>query len=280
MESLHIVVAGLGLIGGSMALTWNRHTEHTVRGWARRQETLEEALRRGAIESVCPLPELGWADVLVLALPPRATVEFLRDHVAVLRPDTIVTDVCGVKAAIVGECEAICAPHRVWFLGGHPMAGKERSGLDNADDTLFRRASYVLTPTEATPEWVVERMAGLAEQLGCVRPTVTTPDYHDRMIAFTSQLPHVLAGAYVRSPRCKTHRGYSAGSYRDVSRVAAVDERLWTELFLMNDGPLCEEIDLLIDNLRACREAIAEGDETRLRALLRESREIKETDLG
>lgn len=280
MKPQHIVVAGLGLIGGSMALTWNRHTDHMVRGWARRQETIDEALRRGAIESACPLSELGWADVLVLAMPPRATVDFLRAHAAALRPDAVVTDVCGVKAAIVHECEALCMPQKVWFIGGHPMAGKEHSGLDNADDTLFCGASYVLTPTETTPEWVIERMAGLAEQLGCVRPTITTPDYHDRMIAFTSQLPHVLAGAYVRSPRCKTHRGYSAGSYRDVSRVASVDERLWSELFLLNAGPLCEEIDLLIDHLRACRETIAAGDEQRLRALLRESREIKETDLG
>ena len=277
MESLTITVAGLGLIGGSMAMAWHARTEHTVRGWARRPETREEALRRGAIDRVCTEEQLPETDVLVLALPPRATVAFLEQHAAALRPDTIVTDVCGIKRPIVDACTALCEAHGAWFLGGHPMAGKERSGLANAEATLFERASYILTPTERTPEWVVARMTALAEQLGST-VTVTTPAHHDRMIAYTSQLPHVLAGAYVKSPSCPLHRGYSAGSYRDVSRVAAVDENLWTELFLMNAAPLCTEIDTLIGNLQACREAIAAGDEERLRALLRESREIKEKD--
>lgn len=156
------------------------------------------------------------------------------------------------------------------------MAGKEHSGFSNADAGLFQGASYILTPEKDTPPAALSLLQELASALGCGRITVTTPDHHDRMIAFTSQLPHVLAGAYVKSPRCPEHNGYSAGSYRDVSRVATVDEKLWSQLFLLNADHLTEEIDTLIANLTACRDAVAAGDHSRLEDVLRRGREIKE----
>ncbi|HIW73131.1 MAG TPA: prephenate dehydrogenase [Firmicutes bacterium] len=271
-----IAIAGLGLIGGSLALALKANTACTVIGIDRRQEVQEAALAAGAVDrtGAAALPA---AELLILALPPAAAAPFLREHAPSLKKGTLVTDVCGVKRAVVAACEPLCREHGLVFLGGHPMAGKETSGFESADAALFRGASYILTPAPDTPVWAEERMRELAAALGCARVTVSTPEEHDRMIAFTSQLPHVLAGAYVKSPCCPKHAGFSAGSYRDVSRVAAVDEKLWTQLFLLNADELCREIDTLIGHLHACRDAVASGDPARLEPVLREGRLRKES---
>lgn len=266
-----IAVAGLGLIGGSLARALKAYTSCTVIGVNRNTAVEAEALAAHAVDRT-GIGAMREAELLILALPPRAAAAFLREHASSLKPGTLVTDVCGVKRAVIAECEPICRENGLIFLGGHPMAGKETSGFSNADAGLFRGASYILTPTPETPPGAVETMRELAAAIGCARVTVTTPEEHDRMIAFTSQLPHVLAGAYVKSPCCPQHHGFSAGSYRDVSRVASVDETLWTQLFLLNADDLCAEIDTLIDNLRACRDAVAAGDAERLETVLREGR--------
>ena len=156
------------------------------------------------------------------------------------------------------------------------MAGRERGGWQNATHNLFRGASYIFTPPEGTPEYAMDTLRALAAALGCASVTITTPAHHDRQIAFTSQLPHVLAGAYVQSPVCPGHKGYSAGSYRDVSRVAAVDEILWSELFALNQVPLIEELDGLIARLETARAAIASGDRDEIAAVIRRGRLVKE----
>ena len=270
-----IAVAGLGLIGGSLARALKANTSCVVIGVNRNAAVEAEALAARAVDRT-GVDAMREAELLVLALPPRAAAAFLREHAPSLKKGTLVTDVCGVKRAVVAECGTICRENGLVFLGGHPMAGKETSGFSNADAGLFRGSSYILTPTPETPSEAVETMRELAAAIGCARVTVTTPEEHDRMIAFTSQLPHVLAGAYVKSPCCPRHHGFSAGSYRDVSRVAAVDETLWTQLFLLNADDLCAEIDTLIDNLRSCRDAVASGDAERLEAVLREGRLCKQ----
>lgn len=270
-----IGIVGLGLMGGSLAYALKKHTEHSILGIDRDSAVLEAALRAGAIDKAGAgfLPETG---LLILALPPEGAVTFLEEKASSLRAGTVVTDICGVKRAVMERCVPLCRKNGLYFVGGHPMAGKEKSGFANADANLFRGASYILTPPDDTPEPVMEMLKGIARSVGCTRVTVTTPEEHDRMIAFTSQLPHVLAGAYVKSPRCPKHKGFSAGSYRDVSRVATVDEKLWAQLFLKNADNLCGEIDTLIGNLAACRDAVAAGDAGRLEAVLREGRERKE----
>ena len=276
MNKKTIAIVGLGLIGGSMALALRRSSRYILYGLDSDPVTLMNALKRSAVDKAGGAELLAHADLVILALPPEATLAFLRDNAAAIKPGAVVTDVCGVKQAIVEPAAALCEAAGLTFIGGHPMAGKEKGGFDNADAALFEGACYILTPTPSTPAAVVDGMKELAAQLGCARMTVTTPAHHDRMIAFTSQLPHVLAGAYVKSPCCLYHAGFSAGSYRDVSRVASVDETLWTQLFLLNQTALCAEIDGLMERLQDCRDAVAAGDRQALTALLREGRERKE----
>ncbi|MGI6265272.1 MAG: prephenate dehydrogenase [Acutalibacteraceae bacterium] len=276
MEQKTIAVVGLGLIGGSMALALRRRTDHRVLGLARNPAVCDAALRQDAIHEAVEPADLARADVVLLALPPEATVDYLRQNGRCLRPGAVVSDVCGVKQAIVAACEPLCAGYGARFVGAHPMAGKEHSGFGNADADLFVGASYILTPTAQTDPDALETMRALARQMGAARLTETDPATHDRIIAFTSQLPHVLAGAYVTSPTCPQYRGFSAGSYRDVSRVATVDEHLWSRLFLLNADPLCAELDGLIARLQDYRDAIVAGDQSRLEAILTAGRLRKE----
>ncbi|MDD2361870.1 MAG: prephenate dehydrogenase/arogenate dehydrogenase family protein [Oscillospiraceae bacterium] len=272
---MKIAIAGMGLIGGSLGLALKKRTEHTVIGIDIDPTVVQAALDGGAADKV-GAEHLAEADLLVLALPPTVAVEFLTAHADKLKKGAVVTDVCGVKRYIVQKCRPICLKYRLDFVGGHPMAGKEHSGFSNATPDLFEDAYYIFTPTEDTPETVLDMLKKLAYDIGCSGVTIATPEQHDRIIAFTSQLPHVLAGAYVKSPVCAQNKGFSAGSYRDVSRVATVDERLWSQLFLMNADNLCNEIDELISNLKVCREAVANGEPGRLTEVLREGRVKKE----
>lgn len=276
-KKLTIAIAGMGLIGGSLALAIKGRTGHTVIGIDRNSGVLKDALSSGAADKT-GIEHLCEADLLIIALPPQATIEFLKAHAHLLRPGTVVTDVCGVKREIIKSLEPVCGEHGLVFVGGHPMAGKEKSGFANADPDLFMDAYYILTPSGGVNPDAVNLIKNLALSIGCKEVTITTPENHDRMIAFTSQLPHVLAGAYVKSPCCPEHKGYSAGSYRDVSRVASVDERLWAELFLLNSDNICGEIDTLISNLKECRDAIASKNREKLEEVLREGRLRKESD--
>ncbi|MBR5135382.1 MAG: prephenate dehydrogenase/arogenate dehydrogenase family protein, partial [Clostridia bacterium] len=161
-------------------------------------------------------------------------------------------------------------------VGSHPMAGKEKNGFAQADAALFDGASFIITPPEDVTEEVIEAMHRFAKTIGCTRFTVTTPEEHDRMIAFTSQLPHVLAGAYIQSPCSARHEGFSAGSYRDVSRVATVDEKLWSELFVLNADLLDNELEHLIVRLEAMRTAIENKNEAYISRMIKEGRLCKQ----
>lgn len=271
-----IVIVGLGLIGGSMALALNRSENFTVLGIDRDETVINRAKQRGINADTVQSSLLSKADIIVLALAPHAAYTFLKTNVAQIPSKAIITDVCGVKARIVQQCEPLCQQQGLRFVGGHPMAGKEQSGIDFAEDTLFQNASYILTPTDSTDSEALETVRSMITALGCSRITLATPDEHDTMIAFTSQLPHVLAGAYVRSSRCQNQAGFSAGSFRDVSRVATVDEQLWTELFLLNGEHLCQEIDTLIEHLQQCRDAIGTKDAIALEHVLRSGRIAKQ----
>jgi prephenate dehydrogenase len=163
---------------------------------------------------------------------------------------------------------------RYVFVAGHPMAGKERSGFAASDPSIFVGASYIIVPGDA-PGWAVELVEEQAASMGFGRIVRTDPKHHDQMIAFTSQVPHALACAYVLSPRCPEHKGFSAGSYRDVSRVANINDELWSRLFLDNREALVEELDELMGSLKAIRDAVSKGDESGLRELLKRAGDIK-----
>ncbi len=273
-----IAIIGLGLIGGSVAKAVRRNSDIDIIGWNRSRESLTEALHQNIINGIWDKKSVLEAALVLLATPPAATIDFLKENASYFKPGTVITDVCGVKTSIVKECEPICKENGLYFLGGHPMAGKEKGGFLNSDESLFEGASYIITPTEQTKKIAIERVTKLAKIIGAREISVTTPEEHDRIIAFTSQLPHVLAGAYVKSPACLERKGFSAGSFMDVSRVATADEKLWTELFSLNAENLCAEIDTLIKNLAAYRDAIKNNDSKTLAALINEGCEIKTRD--
>ena len=275
MQPKTILIVGLGLIGGSIAKALRTFTPHRVLAMDQDPEALDLAMACGAIDGPGYVEDLPQVDVLWLCLYPQAAVEFARKYGAALREDCIVSDACGIKNAVCPQLMELSRELGFVFVGGHPMAGKERSGFEASEATLFRGASYLLVPCGA-PDWAKDTMKELAMDMGFGRIVETTPEHHDEMIAYTSQLPHALACAYVLSPRCPQHKGFSAGSYRDVSRVARINETLWTELFLDNRQALSRELSTLIENLSSIQSALDREDGEALRALLRKGRQVKE----
>lgn len=275
-EIKNIAVAGFGLIGGSIGKAIAKYTDYTVSAIDIDMQMLAIVKQQGAAHYIGGVELLKSADMLILAMSPNTSIKFLRENIDLLPKGALVTDVCGIKRLLVNECEPLCIHNGLCFIGGHPMAGKEKNGFENSDADLFKNASYILTPTENTDAAAVSFMKELAALIGCKEATVTNSENHDRMIAFTSQLPHVLAGAYVMSECAEHHRGYSAGSFRDVSRVATVDERLWNQLFIENGDLLCKEIGDLIDHLSKYKTAIEQRDFAAVSDLIKTGREIKQ----
>ncbi len=273
---MKIAIVGLGLIGGSLARAFSHGGEHTVIGLDKNHKTLQAALEQKAIQAAAET--LPPADIYFLAMAPSITVRFLKEHITLFQKGAIVTDVCGIKTTVVQECEPLCRQYGLRFVGGHPMAGREVSGFEHAVDDLFVGRSYILTKTSYTDAEALDTVRSLVRKIGITQITETTPEHHDRMIAFTSQVPHILAGAYMKSDTSLAHNGYSAGSYHDVSRVSSVDENLWSELFVANRVPLAEELRVLIGNLQQYLSAVEAGDRNKLFDLVRESRLRKEKD--
>jgi prephenate dehydrogenase len=271
----NVVIVGLGLIGGSLAKAFKKYTDCSVTGIDRNPAVLEEALHCGAIDGIGCEEDIRTANLLYLCLYPQADIDFIKEHAALIAPDCVVTDTCGIKSEICAHLPQMAEQHGFSFVGGHPMAGKEKNGFAASDADLFAGASYILVPCGA-PQRAIDLLKEVASLLGFSGTVTAAPSHHDRMIAFTSQLPHVLACAYVSSPLCPEHKGFSAGSYRDVSRVANINEELWSELFIDNQQALVGELDTLIANITNIKNAVAQGDDETLRALLRKSRQIKE----
>lgn len=276
---MNIAVAGLGLIGGSVAKALSARTEHRVYGWNRTAQTALKAKVAGAID-VCLTDEdmspLAECDAVIIALYPEMTIRWLREHAPHIRKGAIVLDCCGVKTPICAPCEAIAAEHGFTFIGAHPMAGVEHCGYDSSKADMFDGASMILVPPTGCAIESVACAKGLALEMGFARVVITDAAEHDRMIAYTSQMAHVVSSAYVQSPCSLGHVGFSAGSYRDMTRVSCLNEDMWTELFLDNSAPLADELDALIERLGSFRDAIRSRDEGRLHEMLKAGRLRKE----
>lgn len=272
---MNIVVVGMGIIGGSYAKAIKKYTKNKVIGINRSEAPLKKAIECGAIDEIGTAESLSSADMVILCVYPMAAVEFIEKNGKYIKSGAIVTDTSGIKSEICPKMVELSKKYGFTFVGTHPMAGKEKNGFDVSEAELFKNASFICVPCEADEQSVavVEALA-LEIGFGCIRRT--TAQEHDKMIAFTSQLPHVLACAYVLSPCCLNHKGFSAGSYRDVSRVANINAQLWTELFLENKEPLSRELDILIDNITKIKNAIVNEDEKELCALLNKGRKTKE----
>lgn len=272
---MNILICGLGLIGASLAKTLKKNTNHTVLGWNRTESVTEKALRDGVIDKTGDIDSLmAEADITFVNFYPKAIVPFILEHKNSFKKDSVVTDSCGIKTKICRAMEK--EKLDFYFIGAHPMAGREVGGYDNSLDNLYDNASFIVTPVDGTPRNKVDALVGLAESMGFARTVVTTPEHHDEMIAFTSQIAHVLACSYVLSPLAPSHAGYSAGSYRDVSRVARINADMWADLFIDNKEALVKEIDDLVSNLMQFKYNIVNEDSPALKDLMNRANKIKE----
>lgn len=279
VTNMNIAVVGLGLIGGSFCKTLKKHTFHRIMGIDRDPETIQKALECGAIDEEIPPERLSEANLVIICLYPEAIVEFVEQNAGFFKKGGIVTDSCGVKEYVVSKCTSVLDKEGVIFVGTHPMAGREFSGFDYATDDLFEGASYIITPSEATPQIAVDLLQTLAGSLGFGKAVVSTPKRHDEIIAYTSQLAHVVSNAYVKSPTMLNFDGFSAGSFQDLTRVAKLNEYMWSELFMCNREALLKEIDCILERITEYRDAIRENDLDRLIEILRDGRELKEESL-
>jgi prephenate dehydrogenase len=267
-------VVGLGLIGGSLCKAIKKHTDYTVYGVDINPETIEMAVSQQAIDAATD--DLSLADITIISLYPTVTIDFVKENAGKFKKGSIVIDTCGIKKAIVDECTPILAENDVTFIGVHPMAGREFSGFEYSQDNLFDNASFIITPTDETPQAKLNLITDFAYNIHFKKVVVATPEEHDDIIAFTSQLAHVVSSSYIKSPTHQRQLGFSAGSFLDMTRVAKLNEDMWTPLFMMNKDPLLREIDCIISHLTEYRDAIADDDTEKLRGLLRDGRILKE----
>lgn len=272
---MEIALIGLGLIGGSVAKAIKKNTPHTVLGYDTDEQVMYKARLLDAIDGELTDERLTICDWVIVATRPQAAADYVRAHADRIKKGAIVMDVCGVKRCVCEPLWQLAEEKGFLFLGGHPMAGREVSGFDNASAELFRDASMIVTPPHGVEIALLERVKKFWCALGFGSVTMTTPENHDRVIAYTSQLAHIASSAYIKSPTALDHIGFSAGSYKDLTRVAKLDPAMWTELFLENRDNLLAEVDDLIAHLTEYRNALEQKDETGLRALLAAGREQK-----
>ena len=270
-------VVGLGLIGGSLCKTIKKNTSHTVYGFDLDNTISTYALMDGGIDRILDDENISECDFILLCVYPKATVEFLKEKAPLIKKDAVVIYCGGVKKAICESCFEIANEHGFTFIGGHPMADLHHSGYKNSTADLFIDASMILTPQSTDDIALLESVTLFVKSLGFSTVTVTTPDEHDTIIAFTSQLAHVVSNAYVKSPQAKAHKGFSAGSYKDMTRVARLNENMWTELFMENKEHLIFEIDHLIKSLNEYKEAMQNDDVDTLKALLKDGSDRKKS---
>lgn len=269
-------VVGLGLIGGSFAKAMAAGGR-SVYASDRTQSVIDLA-RVETIDGELDDETVGTCEIVILACYPQACVDWLAANADRLSPGAIVMDASGVKRAVCEQCFAIAAKHPFTFVGGHPMAGTQFSGFGHAKATLFRGAPLVLVIDESDDFArleLLERLKALLAPCGFGQWTLTTAERHDELIAYTSQLAHVVSNAYVKSPTAQLHHGFSAGSYRDLTRVARLNPTMWTELFLDNADNLSRELGFLIGSLSEYKDAIDARDATRLQALLTQGDRLK-----
>lgn len=271
---MEIGIVGLGLIGGSLAKAISQNTDHTVYGTDISDQVVKKAVLVDAIEQPLTDELLPQCDIVIVALYPQATIDYVKEHASLFKEDSIVVDCGGIKQLVCDNLIPLAEEHCFLFVGGHPMAGLEHSGFTYAKKSLFNNASMIFTPTKGPIE-SMETLKKLFTSIGFTNIEISTPQEHDRKIAFTSQLAHVVSNAYIKSPTALEHTGFSAGSYKDLTRVAKLNEVMWTELFLENADNLAAEIDIIIDNLQQYSTAIKERNAETLCALLKDGREKK-----
>ncbi len=272
---MNVGIIGLGLIGGSMARSIKARTDHTVWGQDKDGETMTLARLSGAIDGALTEEKLSECELVLLAIRPQAAVAWTRENARFFGAGTTLVDLCGVKRAVCGELAALARENGFSYIGGHPMAGREFGGFVNSRDDLFVGASMILTPDEHTDMEMLTVLKDFFTDVGFAQLTFSTPEEHDRIIAYTSQLAHIVSSAYVKSPQALERRGFSAGSFRDMTRVARLDPDMWTELCLSDADYLTNELEILVNNLNEYLAALRSRDAEELKRLFKEGREMK-----
>lgn len=273
---MNIAVVGLGLIGGSICKALKKNTFHHIMGIDSDKTTIQMALEQNAIDEEITADRLCEASLTIICLYPEAIVDFVTSNADKFKKGSIVADTCGIKEYVVSSCTPVLEEKEVYFVGTHPMAGREFSGFEYSLPDLYKGASYIITPTENTPSLAVDLLSTLASSMGFGKVVISTPEKHDKVIAYTSQLAHVVSNTYVKSPSLLDFNGFSAGSFQDLTRVAKLNEYMWSSLFMCNKKALLEEIDCFIKHFTQYKIAMENDDIDTLRELLRDGRVLKE----
>ena len=268
-------IVGTGLIGGSLAKAYKLEG-HNVFGYDADESILSFAQLSGALSGVLDEKTIGQCDVIFLAVNPGDAVSYLENNAHKIKKNSVVIDCCGVKRFVCDKCFPLAEKHGFIFVGGHPMAGSHKSGFKNSRADLFRDAYMILVPPVYDDPVLFGRIEETLKPAGFGHLTIATAGLHDEMIAFSSQMAHVVSNAYIKSPSAKGHKGFSAGSYRDLTRVARLDADMWGELCMENSEFLVKELDGFIASVTEYKDALASGDREKLVKLLSDGSRLKE----
>ncbi len=268
-------ILGLGLIGGSLARAYTK-AGHTVYAFDKDENILSFAQLADVVDAPLTTENLPHCQLILLSIYSSASADWLDSHAAYISKSSLVMDCCGIKREICKRCFSLAEKHGFTFVGGHPMAGSHFSGFKYSRSNLFQGAPMVLVPPRYDDPLLLQRVKDALVPCGFKSYSVTTAEEHDRMIAFTSQMPHIISNAYIKSPTALCHSGFSAGSYKDLTRVAWLNPNMWAELFLSNKDHVLNELNILINSLNEYKTAIEDSEEEKLIKLLDAGRKRKE----
>lgn len=271
-----IAIIGLGIIGGSMAYALKGFHSAKICGCDTDPKTRQKALENGAVDEVFETPgnAIRNADLVILCTYPEVTLKIIKENLSVFKKGVVITDVCGVKTKLAQQIEAVI-PEFCEYVGSHPMAGKETHGFDSAAPELFGMCGFIITPGKTSTDYGVCLIKDMAKYIGATRIAKATPEEHDSVIAYTSDLMHVSAAALCLDFNEKMNRAYTAGAFRDCTRIANINPELWSELFLENRDFLLKELDRYIGSLVKFKNGIEAFDKDELRNLLSRVRKNK-----
>ncbi len=271
-----IGVVGLGLIGGSYAKAYRKNTSCKIYGADKDPAVISTAVGDGTLDGELTKERIPECDLILVALYPEAIINYVKSIAGLIRPKAYVIDTGGLKRNVCQALFPVAAEHGFTFIGGHPMAGKRTSGYEYSTADLFQGASMILVPDDVTEFDTLATAKAIFAPCGFGQITICSAEKHDEMIAFTSELAHIVSNAYMKSPTARHHQGFSAGSYKDLTRVAWLNETMWTEIFMANRDNLIKELDSIIHSLSEYRDAMAEEDRKRLWELLHDGKMAKE----
>lgn len=272
---MNVGILGIGLIGGSLARAYSK-AGHYVLCYDQDTKMVEFAKIAGVVHETLDEKTISECDLILLAIYTAGSIQWMEENAHNISQNAIVIDCCGIKTQICQHCFSLANRYGFTFVGGHPMAGSHFSGFKYSRSNLFQGAPMVLVPPRFDDPMLLSKAKELLAPCCFGSYSITTAEEHDRMIAFTSQMPHIVSNAYIKSPTAQTHKGFSAGSYKDLTRVAWLNPQMWSELLMSNRNHILSELDFYINSLTAYKEAIAEGDQEKLIALLDEGKKRKE----